>query len=457
MEKRKVLGTIIGVLAFIALIAGISFAWFSWQSSNNTLVSFTVGGVDITFDAGADITSSKLRPVSTKEVGVSKGYAVKKTITASSPLTAYLNLYLTLETLPDGLKHESFIWELYKGTDLVGKGNFKNANQGDKITIASNQKITNTTSTYDLYIWIDGTNYSNPETMQNKTFKFILSADATDEEPNYASSYISNIYTSAEKTTVVNNSVEYQYATSVGMMEDVGGNIRYYGADPNNYVLFNNELWRIIGVFKDIDDGNGKTETRIKIARNESIGDYAWDAWDSNNTNEWSTATLNTYLNGEYLNGLTAESQSMIDNAVWNLGGSSEYQGLYANDYYTFERGTTVYSGRSTEWTGKIALMYPSDYMYAGDLSKCSKDGYNWDTDQTNCRDTSWLRNTSSSQSTLTPSSMLSSDAFDVGNSGYVGYHIVAISYASRPVLFLTSTVHITGGEGTQSNPYTLG
>ena len=129
MNKKKVkkfileiLGTIIGVLAFIALVAGISFAWFSWQSSNNTLVSFTVGGVDITFDAGADITSSKLRPVSTKEVGVSKGYAVKKTITASSPLTAYLNLYLTLETLPNGLKHESFIWELYKGSSRVYSG-----------------------------------------------------------------------------------------------------------------------------------------------------------------------------------------------------------------------------------------------------------------------------------------------------------------------------------------------
>ena len=41
-------------------------------------------------------------------------------------------------------------------------------------------------------------------------------------------------------------------------MTDVGGNIRYYGADPNNYVLFNNELWRIIGVFKNIDNGTGK-------------------------------------------------------------------------------------------------------------------------------------------------------------------------------------------------------
>ena len=454
MEKRKVLGTIIGVLAFIALIAGISFAWFSWQSSNNTLVSFTVEGVDITFDAGADITSSKLRPVSTKEVGVSKGYAIKKTITASSPLTAYLNLYLTLETLPDVLKHESFIWELYKESELVGKGNFKNNNQGDKVRIASSQKITSTTSTYDLYIWIDGNNCANPETMQNQTFKFVLSADATDQEPLVPDTEtISNIYNNAEKTTVVNNSVEYQYATSVGMMEDVGGNIRYYGADPNNYVSFNNELWRIIGVFTGIDDGTGNTETRIKIARNESIGNYQWD----DNENEWSTSTLQTYLNGTYLNGLTSEAQGMVDNAKWNLGSSSTHRGLYANDYYTFERGTTVYSGRSTEWIGKIALMYPSDYMYAGDLSKCSKGGSIWDTDQTNCRNTSWLRSTSTAQWTLTPNSGSPRSVFAVYKPGYVlNFNFVTYSHAALPVLYLASTVEITGGEGTSENPFTL-
>ena len=51
---------------------------------------------------------------------------------------------------------------------------------------------------------------------------------------------------------------------------------RYIGANPNNYVKFNDELWRIIGVF-DTDDGTGKVEKRMKIIRNESIGDYAWD------------------------------------------------------------------------------------------------------------------------------------------------------------------------------------
>lgn len=65
---------------------------------------------------------------------------------------------------------------------------------------------------------------------------------------------------------------------------------------------------------------------------------------------------------------------------------------------YNFERGTYVPSGNSITWTGKVALMYFSDYMYAGDLSRCSLGGDNWGDNQINCRDTSWLRNTSFKQ-----------------------------------------------------------
>ena len=235
--------------------------------------------------------------------------------------------------------------------------------------------------------------------------------------------------------------------------DDPDRNVRYMGSNPNNYVRFNNELWRIIGVFNVKSSASGSAQKRLKIIRNESLGKMAWD---SANRNNWTTASLQTYLNGDYLNSLTSEAKGMVGNAKWNLGGRSTYQGLYANDYYTFERGTTVYSGRSTEWTGKIALMYPSDYMYAGDLSKCSKDGYNWDTDKTNCRDTSWLRNTSTIQWTLTPRSSSSNGVFLVFNSGYVYYLSVSNSLASRPVLYLASTVEITGGDGTSGNPFTL-
>ena len=451
MDKKKILIGLILVIGAIAL--GSSLAWWTWSTSSNeqTNVVVTVGGITIDYEDGDNITNNNLIPTSTKEKGISKD------ITVSSTGQVYLDLNMAVVTLDDGLKDASFKYEIYNGSELVTGGNFANSNVGDNIALLSGVEVTSSPTTYTLYIWIDG-NMSNPNTMYNQNFEFRLNASATDEVPSQgeiATEAISNIYTEASKSQVSNNSIEYNYATEVGMMEDIGGNIRYYGADPNNYVTFNNELWRIIGVFQNIDDGTGKKETRIKIARSESIGNYAWN---SNGANEWSIATLNTYLNGTYLNSLSTESQAMIGNAKWNLGGSSTYQGLYANDYYTFERGTTVYSGRSTEWTGKIALMYPSDYMYAGDLSKCSKDGYNWDTDQTNCRDTSWLRNTSTAQWTLTPASSYSSSVFSVSNSGLVsnGNGVLA-SFASRPILYLNSDVTITGGSGTYGNPYTLG
>ncbi len=161
---------------------------------------------------------------------------------------------------------------------------------------------------------------------------------------------------------------------------------RYIGANPNNYVKFNDELWRIIGVF-DVDDGAGKIEKRMKIIRNKSIGNYPWDYTSSGSfINEWKTAQLNTLLNGgayynrttgSYYNGITSASnvdftstgltnaaKLMIGDAKWYLGGSSTIEDVTPSMFYTRERGTTVYSGRSANWTGKVGLMYPSDYGY---------------------------------------------------------------------------------------------
>ncbi len=296
-EHRKKFYIIFGILCVIAAISGGTLAWYTWQSSNNTTVSFTVGGVDVTFDAGSDITSSKLRPVSTKEVGVEKGYAIEKTITASSPVTAYLNLYLTLETLPNGLKEESFIWEIYKDNALVGKGNFKNNNQGDKITIASNQKIESATSTYKLYIWIDGTNFANPETMQNQTFKFVLNADASDQDPALATLTklglsVSDGTPDFSKTAQASCSDESTCETTNGIYaaeDDLGTSYYFRGAVENNYVKFAGYYWRIIringdGTIRMIYDGtsahaNGESSTDRQVgttAFNSSYNDNAY-------------------------------------------------------------------------------------------------------------------------------------------------------------------------------------
>ena len=277
--------------------------------------------------------------------------------------------------------------------------------------------------------------------------------------------------------------------------ETTDHNIRYIGANPNNYVTFNNELWRIIGVFNNIDNGSGIKETRIKLIRDESIGEYSRDnkpngtgsSTSTYGSNDWTDSTLKEVLNnGPYwnrtsgncpsgqngattscdfsANGLTEEAKQMISDAVWNLGGSSTNNDITASMFYERERGTAVYSERPTKWTGKIGLMYPSDYGYATsggsttNRTNCLNTAlFNWNSSR-DCYNNDWLYNSSNFQWTLTPSASHSYFAFIVYSSGLVSGTITvqAPSYGISPALYLNSNIKIVNGEGTESNPFVL-
>ncbi len=275
--------------------------------------------------------------------------------------------------------------------------------------------------------------------------------------------------------------------------ETIDHNIRYIGSNPNNYVRFNNELWRIIGVFNNIDNGSGTKETRIKLIRDGSIGIYSWDNKSSGTgssdseygSNDWTDSTLKEVLNnGPYwnrasgncpsgsngattscdfsTNGLTEEAKTMISDAVWNLGGSSTYDDVTASMFYERERGTDVYSERPTEWTGKIGLMYPSDYGYATsggsttDREAClNKELYNWDS-SSECYNNDWLYNSSNAQWTLTTLASRTSHGFYVGNRGNVRGSDACFINIVFPTLYLNANVKIVSGEGTESNPFVL-
>ena len=54
---------------------------------------------------------------------------------------------------------------------------------------------------------------------------------------------------------------------------------RYAGVSPNNYLTFNDETWRIIGLVNvKIND---TIEQRVKIIKEESIGKFSWDSSSS--------------------------------------------------------------------------------------------------------------------------------------------------------------------------------
>ena len=243
---------------------------------------------------------------------------------------------------------------------------------------------------------------------------------------------------------------------------------RYRGASPKNYVTFNNEVWRIIGVFP-VDDGTGKIENRIKIIKDQSIGNKYWDTRQSNN---WARpATLNTELNTTYLNSLDSTSQSMIGQAKYYLGGKTPTSNNgYADtplQFYSYERkiqNTTsneFYNGTNpNSWVGKLGLMYLSDYGYAS--SNCENKRI-WDSNSSSndiraCNTTNWLYNIKVNEWLLPQNASYSNDAFNVYSDGRANFYIVDyLQFAVRPVLYLISSAQITGGNGTSSSPYTLG
>ena len=281
--------------------------------------------------------------------------------------------------------------------------------------------------------------------------------------------------------------IEDTYEENQGMLaydNTVDNNLRYIGANPNNYVYFNCadynnpssstcELWRIIGIFNENSHGISG-EKLVKLIRNDSIGKISWD---SANKNDWSTASLEKTLNGDYLNGSGSyastgikndTTRNMIASATWKLGGTANYQSAsdgLASHWYGYERGTTVYSGRPTTWQGKIALMYPSDYGYATsggattNREAClAKELYNWNSSSySDCKNNDWLLDSSTNQWTLTPISIDSSYVFYVYDTGCVNYSLIATrSLGVRPSVYLTSNVGISGGDGTMNNPYIL-
>ena len=164
--------------------------------------------------------------------------------------------------------------------------------------------------------------------------------------------------------------------------------------------------------------------------------------------NDWQTSDIKTTLNNTYLNSLGEWSNLIEANTTWYLGGSLT-QHATAKQFYGYERGTTVYSGRPTSDITAIGLMYPSDYGYAAspDYWATTLNFYN------SATSANWLY--SGSEWTITPDPSYSYTVFYVNFSGYVyNSSNIALGNAVRPVFYLKSNVALVDGVGSSGDPY---
>ncbi len=257
---------------------------------------------------------------------------------------------------------------------------------------------------------------------------------------------------------------------TTGWTEEERRDYRYIGNQPNNYITFNDETWRIIGVFT-VETESGEKKPLMKIIRDQSIGNLAWD---SSNVNEWSTASLQKLLNEDYYNqtgsytanGLNATARSQIAKVKWHLGGANIDYNLEGTDYYNFERGTEtcVTTGkcsgktRTTSIMQNVGIMYPSDYVYTyanGVNDKCYTDGNNCNKGTPSA---GWLY-IYIFEWTQSPSAAYANRAFFVNSNGSVyssGSYDVSETDGVRPTVFLDSKIAIKSGDGSQANPYVL-
>ena len=159
-------------------------------------------------------------------------------------------------------------------------------------------------------------------------------------------------------------------------------------------------------------------------------------------------------------------TRNAIESVIWNLGGASDYQtndnGL-ASNFYAYERGTDVYSGRPTTWIGKIGLMYPSDYGYAtSGGSTTNRDTclatalYSWSGRAvSDCKTNDYLYK-SGSEWTMTPYAKADLNSFLMYLNGNIHRNGNYIADNVRPTLYLKADISFESGNGTVSSPYKL-
>ena len=308
------------------------------------------------------------------------------------------------------------------------------------------------------------------------------------ELPEYgeAKTFIENIY----------NDEVLRIANDLKKDNTSDQNIRYYGSNPNNYVSFNNELWRIIGVFG----------SNVKLVRKDRLGGSSWDTSEStinkgNGINQWGESTdgegneyagadLQVYLNKMYYGGDTTIkcysrfnvektcptntlddiAKTLIDNHLWNTGGIEWKLRTNPVAFYKAERGTLngkmCSSGtycddivtRKAEWTGYIGLPYVTDYAYASSESVCETNMKAQDSSNNYiCKNNNWMYRSS----TMWYLSPIAHPAYAhsvllVLDNGNVDYGKASDLYSVYPSIYLKNNVIIESGTGTNTDPYKL-
>ena len=459
-NKHFFILSIIGSLLLVSIAIATSYAYFVANVSGNkdaNNVVITNGVMSLEYTDGDEITLANAVPGNS----VTKTFTVKNTGNVATTYTIFFS-----ELSNKFVDKTDLVYTLTStdGGKSVAQTQVPDSNEA----MVNNYEIeAGKTHTYTLTITFLEKNEKQDDN-QNVSFSTKVTINETKEVESPSTGGAASTIAALAATDTTN------FAT-----DDPDNNIRYIGANPNNYVYFNCsdynnqsdstcEKWRIIGVFKNMTKEDGFKADLVKIIRDDSLENIVWDS--SYGANDWSKASLQTTLNGEYYNGTYATgalkndlTRNAIESVVWNLGGLSSSSNI-TSTFYSAERGATVYSDNATTWTGKIGLIYPSDYGYATSGGTTTNRAtcmatklYDWKgSELSDCKNNDYLYKSGYHQWTLASGSSGSEIVLMVAANGAVYINGVLISISARPAAFLKSNISITSGDGSSAGPYQL-
>ena len=449
-KKVKTYGVILGIVLFVLLIAGFTYANLTWKSKS-IVISGKSNCLEVESVKGSDITGGNLllqdetSIISDGKITIKNGMVITN-VTAKIKSTCSISGYMTLNFNVTNLSSAftssgnstgalKYVLAFYnpstystisttalngKSFDIIDTGSITSTGT---IKLREENLSKTETKAYLVIFYIDGDIANNDAGSNSTNFKSNLEAIVTQgngptnikTEVNMVD-FITNLYNNSEKSKATNNNITYNYVKVFGLMNDRkgsmstgidAGNIRYYGPLPNNYVYFNCsdysnqssstcEIWRIIGVF----------EGKVKIMRNSIIGALAWDQDKNINSstttydNNWTTASLKVLLNEKYFfgdtagtvtyySGKTANYPSNLNMASFGLKNNSTRDMIQENTWKLGGCGdTNIYSDQMYNYENGTSVYSGNSTEWTGNVAVPYASDYGYASDLSSCQST---------------------------------------------------------------------
>ncbi len=344
------------LLVSIMTFFGSSYAIFSMTLKGTKKISFSVGTFQVTLNEKETFSLKATSPMSSKEAEELDPYEF--TITNKGNMDAYYTLSLQEEGSKDDTQmiDKSDLNYSLTGTDGTSlSGNLEEL--GEK-PVLIHQKLLTTTQkevTYSLRMWVSEAASND---VQGKTYQSKIGIESSQVTGTFSDKLIQKSQlegTPYSKETSLNPILFSQKATSINP------NLltyRYLGENPQNYVFWNQELWRVLGVF-EVEMEEGEVLPLVKLVREKQtipsssfqFETYSSSFYDSLDIKEQQMiysypypkeilSNLNLNAKDLYQQEYTLMKQASISYPVGILS-VSDYLYTYANGYETncFENG----------------------------------------------------------------------------------------------------------------------